>query len=355
MHFRLKMNTVSLMKAFLFIALYFASTSSQAAAYDKIIVFGDSLSDNGNISMTTDHQVPRNPPYFTGHFSNGEVWVEHVAEALGIDIDSPDQFVDQAFAGAYASDENAKEDTYALFNLPFQVDDYLTDRDKKLPNEKLDNHLFVIWIGSNDYLGGGQNLDPKIAIKNTISSIEENMLRLYDNGARHFLIINLTDLGLTPKARSAGPQTMALLTYLSRTHNSELVRMLARERNEHADLNIIEMDIMPYFDDLMVNPAKYTLKNVTDACYTGDYGHIGDEDNNVNSKSSNKALAKKIYRQKMAVKKGKFFNQFVETPKWTVCDNPNEYVYWDQLHPTSIVHSLLANYIVEKIQVSSKI
>ena len=41
-----------------------------APGFSALVVLGDSLSDNGN----------------AGRFSNGPVWVEHLAEALGLEL-----------------------------------------------------------------------------------------------------------------------------------------------------------------------------------------------------------------------------------------------------------------------------
>ena len=58
----------------------FLSQSIFAEPIDKIIVFGDSLSDNGNVLSLTEKAkkviplvplIPKNPPYFSGRFTNG--------------------------------------------------------------------------------------------------------------------------------------------------------------------------------------------------------------------------------------------------------------------------------------------
>ena len=61
--------------AALCLGLLGASGAAQAQSYDDIIVFGDSLSDNGNLALFAA-QPP--PPYFGGRFSDGIVWVEQL-------------------------------------------------------------------------------------------------------------------------------------------------------------------------------------------------------------------------------------------------------------------------------------
>jgi outer membrane lipase/esterase len=42
-----------------------------AGAYSNIFVYGDSLSDLGNIYAISGHTIPPSPPYYMGRFSNG--------------------------------------------------------------------------------------------------------------------------------------------------------------------------------------------------------------------------------------------------------------------------------------------
>ena len=57
-----------------------------AAPFSSLYVFGDSLSEMGNVFAATHHLIPSDPPYFRGRFSKGPVWVEHLAEQLGLPL-----------------------------------------------------------------------------------------------------------------------------------------------------------------------------------------------------------------------------------------------------------------------------
>ena len=48
---------------------------------NKVVYFGDSLTDTGNIYMY-GHIMPKSPPYYNGRFSNGPVWSEYLDAAL---------------------------------------------------------------------------------------------------------------------------------------------------------------------------------------------------------------------------------------------------------------------------------
>ena len=52
----------------------------------KIVVFGDSLSDNGNYLKASKFSAKPMPlePYFQGHATNGNVWVEFLSKSIGV-------------------------------------------------------------------------------------------------------------------------------------------------------------------------------------------------------------------------------------------------------------------------------
>lgn len=59
-----------------------ATLPAAAGPYSSLTVFGDSLSDTGNIFIATGGaQPPSNQPYFNGRFSDGPVWVDTLAAA----------------------------------------------------------------------------------------------------------------------------------------------------------------------------------------------------------------------------------------------------------------------------------
>lgn len=67
-------------KAAVFASLMFTSVSSFAGDFSAMYVFGDSLSDTGNLKAVT--QDPNMPSRFT----NGPVVVEVIANALGLTL-----------------------------------------------------------------------------------------------------------------------------------------------------------------------------------------------------------------------------------------------------------------------------
>ena len=113
------------------------STAATAApVFDRLVVFGDSLSDVGN----------------AGRFSNGPVWVEQLATRLGLAI-MPSQKGGLNFAvgGARLDPRSGAQ------NLRAQADMFL----KMAP--RMSRTLYVVYGGGNDLLGAiGQPNAPAI-------------------------------------------------------------------------------------------------------------------------------------------------------------------------------------------------
>jgi phospholipase/lecithinase/hemolysin len=112
------------------------------------------------------------------------------------------------------------------------------------------------------------------------------------------MVLNLPYLGNLPLALNLDnsiPGTTSRLNALTQEHNSGLSEII-KELNQDSvlDLNIISIDV----NSLLSDPTKLGFTNVTEPC----------------------------------------FNRITQT----VCANPDEYLYWDEIHPTARAHSILA-------------
>ena len=203
----------------------------EARAFSKIVVFGDSLSDNGNVYRLTQGfssnpllPFPDDATYVGGRQTNGRVAVEFMA----LHMHTP--LVDFAQAGATTGTANTNDDgTYApagtlkLAGMSTQVANYLPG-----PHPVVDpNALYVLWGGPNDFLSGLANpigFDPALAIGTALGNLSSEAQSLYGAGARSFLIPNMPDLGLTPRASFGGVSAQA--TALTEAFDANLNNML---------------------------------------------------------------------------------------------------------------------------------
>ncbi len=145
---------------------------AMATAYSGIVSFGDSLSDNG----PTDG-------YGLRISSNGRVWVDYLSERLGVEL------LGMAYSSAETDHHPATAS--AKWGFCWQIDAYL----QKMGSAS-DDKLYLIWIGGNDLLK--RKGRPRTIIGKAVANIAYGIDRLIDAGARHILVMNLPNLGLTP-------------------------------------------------------------------------------------------------------------------------------------------------------------
>lgn len=291
------------MKICISIFAFLFSTLVSATPLHKIVVFGDSLSDNGNLYEYMKHQLPVSPPYHKGRFSNGPVWIELLAaEYFPADFKNKTLQVhlhDYAYGGASVEDEEGP------FTLKGQIDSYfLVNKDKA----EADN-LYVIWIGSNNYLALADNMQTEPVI----NGINTQLQRLVDQGAKHFLIVNLPDLGKIPLATAF--DASSLLSNISNKHNYELASSIDMFQKNNPSTKWTFLDVNDIFKDMV--EGKYQFINITEACSTND----DDGDWEVKSPSVLKMVA-----------------NITRAPQ----KNCDEYLFFDEVHPTGPAHKIMA-------------
>ena len=213
--------------AFLSILLMIPSVVS-AVSYTSILSFGDSLTDNG----TNGSDV-----YGYQHFTNGNVWVEYLADSSHLNV----PLFDMAYGGATTYDTSP--------NLGWQVDTYLANVSSSVPI----GTLVTVWAGSNDYPQGSAST----AASNIASAIE----KLANAGGRYFLVPNLPDAGLTPAYRSN--PLHPLITAECQEFNTDLATDLLGLGSMYPNDKFYTLDTFTLLDAMIANPSSYGFTNVT--------------------------------------------------------------------------------------------
>ena len=117
------------------------ATGNPNSTFNGVIVFGDSLSDAGNISLATDPSI-QPPLEFTTN--PGAVVVQNVAKALGFSLTaSLAGGSDYAWGGAGIFN-NSPGTPATVPTITAQVTDYLATNKVKA------NALYTMWGGAND-------------------------------------------------------------------------------------------------------------------------------------------------------------------------------------------------------------
>ena len=240
-----------------------------AVTFSRMYVFGDSLSDTGNVFNLTAGQIPPSP-YSNGRFSNGINWVDYLAQDLNLSltpytaltpVSSPSQGINFAFGGATTGTDNTVAPT--LLGLRQQIGLF----GNLFPaNQSADpNALYVLWAGANDYLPTQSTTFTPFTTPNTsINNLSFALNSLVALGARNFLIANLPDLGSLPLTRTT--QDSGRLNTLTGEHNTSLATTLNTLGSTTANLNIRLVDVNFLLNDAISHPSQYGFTNVTDAC-----------------------------------------------------------------------------------------
>ena len=259
---------------------------------NKIVAFGDSLSDNQNIYNASNWTLPNSNSWFVGHFSNGNNWVEYLAGNLQLPL------YNWAIGGAGVTTQDL-----VIPGVIQQVQSYTTYM-QKAQNYQPQNTLFTLLIGGNDLVNYNSTVDQ------VISGETQALQNLIQSGARNILLLKLPDVSKAPvfTIKTNGAAVAAQVTDL----NNRLVALVASLQAQYgSSLNIQLFDTYSLFNDVLNNPAKYQVSNTTQSCL------------NINTDSSTNYLQTQTARSQ--------------------CSNPDTFVFWDTLHPTTHTHKLLAN------------
>jgi phospholipase/lecithinase/hemolysin len=266
-----------------------------AGPFSSLIVFGDSLSDVGNIDAVTPSffKFP-GPYYYQGRFSNGPVWVEALAPGLGLPTitRSTAGGNDFAYGGAQTSGTGGLEGLF-IRDVDEQVTQFLSTRTVDPAA------LFLVFAGSNDLIGGQTNVNVPV------NRLATDLGRLITAGARQFLVPNLPPLGYTPRF-NGNPTTLSQYNTRSFDFNAALAAVLDNLEAGNPALEFHRLDVAGLFGEALVNPGAFGLANVTDAAAPG----LQPGDNSYDTEM--------------------------------IADEPNTYLFWDDLHPTATVHAALA-------------
>jgi outer membrane lipase/esterase len=268
------------------------ASAASAQSYSRLVVFGDSLSDNGNLFAATGGASPT-APYFQGRFSNGPVFTELLGfnvgrSAAGASVTGS---INYAYGGA-------RTDSSAF--PPGMRNQLLAYTGGGGTFRSTD--LVSILGGANNIFQGlpaaGASANPTGAITPVVNAAAADMTFLVNSiaaaGAGTILVGNIPSLGNAPQFR--GTVAAPLAEFAGTSFNSALLSGLMTTAAARPGTNIILFDIFKVGAALTANPSAFGLTNVTDACFNG----------------------------------------------VTVCATPNTYLFWDGVHPTAAGHQLIA-------------
>jgi phospholipase/lecithinase/hemolysin len=260
------------------IVLLLVPVPAPAATFTDLFVFGDSLSDVGNLFFLTEGFAPPSPPYAPMRLSNGPVAAEYLAQNLGITL-TPSTGGGTNFAVAGA--------TTGLLNYNFTVNDppglqnfpalQFTGMTAQLgafldsgPAFDPATTLFLLWGGPNDILlalDTGQDL--ATAVNQAITNLVDLVAALAVDGAQHVLVPNMVNLAGTPFAlMELTPAEQQALLALVQGFNAGLAAAMdgLEDAFQGSGLDITVVDTFTAFELARLNPGDFGFTNVDTPC-----------------------------------------------------------------------------------------
>jgi phospholipase/lecithinase/hemolysin/uncharacterized protein YhjY with autotransporter beta-barrel domain len=223
---------------------------AMARDFDRVVDFGDSYADIGNV-VALDPSLKAIYP--TGRFSGGTNFVDTLATHYGV----PE--ANFAFGGAQAGSANISSPLLPGFAQEVQL------FDTTAPGSFSPNDLLAMSVGGNDArsyrIGGGTLAGVDAATSQTAADAISGVRQLVGKGARHIVWI-AGDAGQLPEA--IGQPSAAVGTAFSGAYNAKMQALLAPIANN--GVQIAYVDITTIGNVVRADPGRFGFKDVTSAC-----------------------------------------------------------------------------------------
>lgn len=237
-------------------AVLAAAGSARAAPYTAEYVFGDSLSDNGNLAEVYYRRNLPNPPSYQNSFTNGPVAASLLATRLGLTL-TPSlwvtafQDVNGLYGPSFTSGTNyavagATSAAQATggppgINLPQQVAAF----GAATVGRADPGALYVIDIGGNDVRNAALHGTGAAAVTTGVQTELAQIATLTAEGAKNFLVVNVPNVGVIPEFVQDNPTLAASAALYSQQYDQALATGLTALRSS-STATITAFDLYSY-------------------------------------------------------------------------------------------------------------
>jgi phospholipase/lecithinase/hemolysin len=291
----------------------------------QIVSFGDSLSDVGTYA-------PIASAVGGGRFTTnpGQVWTQDVAQYYGNTLNA-------AFTIGFDHKLSAQgglgyAEGGATVATPATDYDFLTDviGNIEMPvNQQVSSYLgtygsfnsgqlVLVWAGANDVLRAGNPPAATSTVQTAATTLAQVIGQIVQNGAAHVVVVNVPNIGLSPKGLAASDGG-ANLTQLSQLFNTTLNAAL---QSAGLQGKVIQIDSYTWVNQMIANfqANGFTVSNTAQACSP--------------SKTPDDT------------------SLLCSPATYTVSNADQTYMFADDLHPTTRLHALFAQYVEQQIAAS---
>lgn len=291
----------------------------------QVVSFGDSLSDVGTYA-------PIASAVGGGRFTTnpGQVWTQDVAQYYGNTLNA-------AFTIGFDHKLSAQgglgyAEGGATVATPATDYDFLTDviGNVEMPvNQQVSSYLgtygsfnsgqlVLVWAGANDVLRAGNPPSATSTVQTAATTLAQVVTQIVQGGATHVVVVNVPNIGLSPKGL-ASADGGANLTQLSQLFNTTLNAAL---QSDGLQGKVIEIDAYTWVNQMIANfqANGFAVSNTAQAC---DPSKTPDD------------------------------TSLLCSPATYVAPNADQtYLFADDLHPTTHLHALFAQYVEQQIAAS---
>ncbi len=314
-------------------------SKSDIADIQRIVIFGDSISDQGNLYHYSAGMIPKSTPYYRGMFSNGAPWsvlLKNTLKAINIEVSN------YAVGGATV----VFEPEWTSLGLPYNLDAELKAYQLDQKNWRKDEQkLAIFFIGANDYLTADKSLSDSDIQQISHKVTDKIINAINEANAANTLIIGLPDLSFTPESHERNNEI--ILSKLTKAHNSQLQRFAS----SNAHIKFIDIDQM--FSLLLNDPQKFNAQfntvidpeNNALSCWQGGYFKY-------------RYLTTITDQHLQLPYQGKFSRDakanFLVDDSGSLCADPQHYIFWDHVHPTYQIQKAIYQYILNDLNIINK-
>ena len=300
-----------LRRVILFACLLFVLPVNADPSFSNMYIFGDSLSDTGNAASVVG-DFP--PPYDNKRASNGPVAVEVLGNNLGLSADASLYLIGQNVGTNYAV-ASASAGGSEIIDLTGQVNAFLAVHGFIAPEDA----LYIVFIGGNDVRGVRKLQDSQLVdtiLQNAVDNIKQNIHNLIMSGAKSIVLVNSIDVGSIPETlllalQLNDPKLIKRTTKRTRLFNKLLKKNLDSIEKDY-DIEIAEFDVFKFIRKVIARSESFGFNFTSEPCF---------------------------YRETLTFHAD--------------CNNglnANEFLFFDEIHPTAKGHMLIGNAMLEAVE-----
>lgn len=265
---------------------------------DRMVVFGDSLSDTVNVYNGSYGTVPNSTSWLLGHFSNGKLWHEYLSTVLNL----------PSYVWATGNAESGEKPFFNGFSK--QVDSF-RDYHARTKGYDISKTLFTVLFGGNDFITGGKSADE------VIEQYTVSLNYLAQLGAKQVAIFRLPDFSVIPSVSTWTEADKDKLRENSVQFNDQAEKLIAKLNAAHPQTTFYTLRLDDAFKQVLENSDQYGFVNKTDTCLDISQGG---------------------------------YNYAIGARAKTACKSSNAaFVFWDNMHPTTKTHGLLADLLKDDV------